>query len=723
VIGLLALVLLIAGCDGSRLSPLVEKGRMDLSGWDFDRDGPVEVTGKWSFYWEHFSRGAALPPSQYIEVPGLWRNRGNTEKALPSRGYATYGLKISGLSPGPHTLYISDTLSVAEVWINGRLAVSGGQIGKTQQGEVPDKHALFARFETRGNITEILIHVSNFNNMEGGINTPVWLGLDHQIRQKITHIWITTAFMSGALLLVGLYHLALFFIRQNEDSNLYFGLYCVMWACQTLFGVNGGCLMAELFPSLAWRVSIDATLLPYGIMPALMVMFYHALFPNRRAKPINGIFQVFGALFIAYILLTPPNAFDPMVLSFALVQAGAVLYLFAMFIHDLAKKREHIYFLIPGYLFLALTGINDLLNDMHIINTKIMVSYGGFFFILSYSIFISVRFSRAFSAVEQLSGRLRRQNTVLFQAFNTATENLRLKKELDIRESREVTLKMMQRRLSSLLNRVEDALVAVTPEQKIIFSNHAVTSLTGYDPDRLTGTGLGELLPQLPTKAFDQFPSESLAPEKDFFENMEVKSPDQTIIRADVSVSVLDLENEELMVIILKKARKNRLPASISPPLDLINRLNRNRGRLETLDALLNRQNRDDLTQKDQEGLNALIRLLDKIETPSSDTFDAQAKRRLGVEVMNMACTLWAATRGAKAELADKSGLWSIYIEKDGYARTQTLDKYLDIATLPARPRWKTILNTAEFVLAACEGPQELKKKLETLANRLKDLL
>ncbi len=722
----LILTLLITGCEDIRPFPLAQKGSLDLSDWNFDQNGPVEVEGEWSFYWETLvpreavARETVLTKPRYIYVPGLWRKPQDKGNALPSQGYATYGLKINGLAPSKaHTLYISDILSVGEVWINGQPAVSGGQVGRDKNRELPDKHSLIARFHPQGNVTKIMIHVSNFSNMEGGINTPIWLGPDHQIQQKINRIWITTAFMGGALLLIGIYHMALFSIRRNEGSNLYFGLYCVMWASQTLFGVNGGCLMAELFPSLAWRLAIDVTLFPYALMPALIVMFYHALFPNRCAETINRSFQILGIGFVLYLVLTQPNAFDPMVLSFVLVPGCTILYLFGMFLHDLIKKKENIYFLIPGYLFLALTGTNDLLNDLHMINTENLVPYGAFFFILSYSFLISVRFSRAFSAVEQLTGRLQLQNAGLSRAVNTAKENLRLKKELDIRERRELKLKVMQGRLSSMLNRVEDALVAVTPEQKIIFSNQAVKVLTGYGPKLLLGTALGDLLPEMSGKKFSLFVSQALPPVEKYLENVAVNCLNQTTIRVDITSSLLDLENEELMVMVLKKARKEPLPSSIEL-LKLISQLNRDRERMEKADGLLNRQNRDNLTGQEQNRLNTLIQLLDKIQDLPTDTPSAEAKRRLGVQVMNAACTLWAATGATKAELADKSGFWSIYIEKDGYARTQTLNKYLDITTLPARPRWKTIINTAEFVLAACDRPEILKNKLETQVNRLK---
>ena len=58
-------------------------------------------------------------------------------------------------------------------------------------------------------------------------------------------------------------------------------------------------------------------------------------------------------------------------------------------------------------------------------------------------------------------------------------------------------------------------------------------------------------------------------------------------------------------------------------------------------------------------------------------------------------------------------------MERDGYLRTQTLDKYLSLATLPGRPRWRNIVATAEHVLSACP---DSPRHGDTLRRRLKRL-
>ncbi len=90
---------------------------------------------------------------------------------------------------------------------------------------------------------------------------------------------------------------------------------------------------------------------------------------------------------------------------------------------------------------------------------------------------------------------------------------------------------------------------------------------------------------------------------------------------------------------------------------------------------------------------------------------------------MNTAVDCWRQTTGqGKGELATQSGLWNVYMERDGYLRTQTLDKYLSEETLPQRPRWRQVAATAEFVLAACAQRHACHRELQNALARLKQL-
>jgi len=121
-------------------------------------------------------------------------------------------------------------------------------------------------------------------------------------------------------------------------------------------------------------------------------------------------------------------------------------------------------------------------------------------------------------------------------------------------------------------------------------------------------------------------------------------------------------------------------------------------------------------------GLSALHRSFTRLDfylqslLPQTDDLNI-----LAVKVMNLCLDYWIECSGTdKFKLARDSGLWAVYINPDGWERAQTLDKYLDIKTLPQRPNWRRILATADFVLAGCFTPSALRETLERTLQRLR---
>jgi two-component system sensor histidine kinase ChiS len=98
-------------------------------------------------------------------------------------------------------------------------------------------------------------------------------------------------------------------------------------------------------------------------------------------------------------------------------------------------------------------------------------------------------------------------------------------------------------------------------------------------------------------------------------------------------------------------------------------------------------------------------------------------QRRLMVDAMNLTLDLWVhQTATTKVELARRSGLWSVYTDRDGWQRTQTLDRYLTLDTLPQRPRRRVVTRTAEYVLGQYPGETDSHRQLGDILTRLQAL-
>ena len=81
----------------------------------------------------------------------------------------------------------------------------------------------------------------------------------------------------------------------------------------------------------------------------------------------------------------------------------------------------------------------------------------------------------------------------------------------------------------------------------------------------------------------------------------------------------------------------------------------------------------------------------------------------------------WSYTTGlSKVDLAQESGLWNVYFDAKGTARTRTLDRYLKVNLLPKNPRWSSVLQTAYFVLRRC--PPKSPETLQRLRAALKQV-
>ena len=115
--------------------------------------------------------------------------------------------------------------------------------------------------------------------------------------------------------------------------------------------------------------------------------------------------------------------------------------------------------------------------------------------------------------------------------------------------------------------------------------------------------------------------------------------------------------------------------------------------------------------------------VLEGVSEDLSEEDQSHELRQKLVEVMVLSIEIWeVATQKTKIELAEESGIWKAALEGDRF-RTKTLDRYLSINSLPKRPRWKSVTDTAHFVLVHCPVSLPQKVRLETALEELKQLL
>ncbi|PCI23886.1 MAG: hypothetical protein COB67_12365, partial [SAR324 cluster bacterium] len=313
-------------------------------------------------------------------------------------------------------------------------------------------------------------------------------------------------------------------------------------------------------------------------------------------------------------------------------------------------------------------------------------------------------------------------------------ENKQLKREIQRRQKAEQELSLSQYRLARILDTFEETIVAFDQHQKITFFNQQAEVVLGYKTQDLLGKSLSTILVGDQSENFTQSLSQFLnfAVEKENFESeVRMRPREAGAFHVGVTVSKLQLEKDPFYVMSFKSALSGLVEQSASDvahqktPSPLIVESEASNNKVQVLSEVF-----DNIIKYLSTGGIDLINDLrshkpaqhrKQIKLMNEEEVNQEFRQTL-VDMMNISLQYWkVATNKGKTELAEESGIWNVQLEGGETFRTRTLDKYLFLDALPKKPRWKDVVETAQYVLLHCpENASIEKKKLE---EKLSDLL
>jgi len=471
-----------------RIAPKAVKGVLDLSDWDLKKDGPVDLSGEYEFYWmqylspSDFSKEPLPEKTGFIKVPGYWKDFEIESVKHPGDGYATYRLSII-LNKQKQSLAIRlrEISNAYILYINGRNIASLGVPGKDRETTVPRQFHQVVDFEPETSRMEIILQVSNFHHRRGGGPWEVIrLGTEKEIRGNYTRRLSLDLFIFGSIFIMALYHLGLFLFRKKDRSPLYFSIICFLISTRLL--TTGGRYLAFYLPNLGWEVLIKIEYLSFYLAVPVFALFLRSIFP-KFSKRVLRILEALGIAFSCIVLFTSARFYSYTVNAYEVITIFTILYgLYIVFVSFLDKNIEALILLV-GLVFLGITTINDMLHVDEIIQTGFFAPFGLFVFILSHAFLISYRFSTAMTTVETQRKNLRDTLTTV----ETQRKDLRntlgsYKKEIMERVQAENALRSAHERFLTVLDSI-DANVYVSDMQsyEILFMNKHMRDTFGHD--------------------------------------------------------------------------------------------------------------------------------------------------------------------------------------------------------------------------------------------------
>lgn len=434
------IILLLGGCANvfCYAQPKAVEGLLDLTRWRSE-EGVIHLDGEWEFYWKQLLSPSEFKktkyrPSRYIDIPSTWNGVKVNAQKLPGDGYATLRLILKTEESSRLAMKIPRILTSYQLWVNGKLLASAGQVGQSRSKMIPQYLPQVALFETRQGENEIIIQVSNYYHRSGGILESIILGSEKQILDLRYKSIAYEIFLFGCLMIMGIYHLALFFFRKKDPSPLYFGLFCLFVGIRTT--VVGERFFIYLFPAANWEVVHKVQTLTFYLGVPVILIFFKSVFPQDFAQGMVRIVKVVGLAFGGLVLLTPAKIFTVFNPVYQLFTIFVCIYITFVLLKLLYQKKMGSGFIFAGTLALILTSINDIIflsiwmNDHSssilrtICRTGNLSSLGQLIFVFAQSLVLAQKFSYAFEKEEVVTAKLREMNLNLDKLVIKRTEAL-----------------------------------------------------------------------------------------------------------------------------------------------------------------------------------------------------------------------------------------------------------------------------------------------------------
>ncbi|WP_168735980.1 hybrid sensor histidine kinase/response regulator [Cohnella fermenti] len=416
-------------------------GVLDLTGWDFERDGEVRLGGEWEFYWnellaaDDFADPAVISRRTVGNVPNIWSDYAIEGQKLPGFGYATYRLNIK-LNDAEQELALKIPMlsTSCAVMVNGILVARCGQVSEQPEDAIAQYNPQIVRFHADHEQLEIIVQISNYLYNSGGMWYALDLGTERQV-EALHDIGLGfDMIMFGTFLFMGLHHIFIYIQRRKGKTALLFGIGCLIGATRLLF--VGELFILKLFPNTGIPVIAAAGYITYCGGVLIFVLYLRRLYPNEFSQRVAQAVTIVSGLFVLLELFTPLHFYSDIIIYFHLFMLLVCLLLLRSAWLAVQRGRDGARWQVFGIAFFIAMFVLDIGVTTFYISTNVqytLVSYilnrqlvllGLFVLVFVQTIVLSQRYSSAFRTIENMSEKLIAQNKMKDEFLTNTSHEL-----------------------------------------------------------------------------------------------------------------------------------------------------------------------------------------------------------------------------------------------------------------------------------------------------------
>lgn len=370
-----------------RYSISAKAGVIDLSHWDLNTHPIISLDGEWEFFHGLFleSHNSSIQANGYITVPGLWSSFKYNGESIAPATYGSYRLRV--ILPENQnkslSLKIPDMSSSYSLYVDGKEISSNGVVGKSYEEESPCWKPLVKSIGAKSREMDIIVQVSNFHHIKGGIWESILLGTEEAVNKNRELNLMISFLLIGILFISALYYLIIYSVMKINKASLYLALFCIAAGLRELLIREVVAIL--VFPSITFNVISKLEYMTVPLGPILLALSIYGLYPTVFPKKALIAIILPFIIYIVIILFTPlsffANFMNPCLILFVI----AFMFIIKVIVMAARKKKPGADLLLFGTIILLITAIIDMgyFSALHYdYNLAYTFSFGLIIFIL-----------------------------------------------------------------------------------------------------------------------------------------------------------------------------------------------------------------------------------------------------------------------------------------------------------------------------------------------------
>ena len=375
----------------------------------------------WQFYFGEFLSAQQMDTvsnPQYVGIPSTWDEY---DGDLPRPGFATYYLKV--IVPKESKNLGMDARITGlnyKLYVNGELKGELGKVGKSKDSSIPKyQNIIYELPET--DTLKIVYHVSNFHYRKGGMWRAPIMSSMKTLRAKKEKKLILDFFLMGAILFMGVYHLALNLFKYKDKLARNFAIVCFLTVIRS---ASVGEFALVEYAGWSWFVVTRIEIISFFLLLGFTARFVYYLFPDVIPKIINTVAFTFGVVASVFTLLAPLY-YTSYIVPFAqiltvLTGAAILFYITKNAINGGTQLRVAL----AGFTILFAATVFEILMHQAELRGDVIFATGIFLYLFSHVVIMAYRTNLNYEKTEELSLALQQLNTELEKKVKERTIQL-----------------------------------------------------------------------------------------------------------------------------------------------------------------------------------------------------------------------------------------------------------------------------------------------------------